>query len=229
MVGIFLAPAVFLFGVDPYSLFVEYHNLRISKDFYFLYIIQQAAIYIIVQWCTLESTRVYITFLAPALIVFTLYIDCLNTIFTKSLNDAVISLYNQLYCINQAGTETLRTLMGLMFVSGFVLIVLGNWLVLAGWNIIPFEMYCAVLAMLLVCYFTIGETVPYAIRSNELSEAILHRWRSQVLGKKKQWIRIVRARRPIAFYYALTKFEKETQVNYYSNIVDYTVNLLLLI
>ncbi len=43
----------------------------------------------------------------------------------------------------------------------------------------------------------------------------------------KLWRKLTKAQGPITIYWGTTKFQKETKVNFYSNIVNYTVNMIL--
>lgn len=116
---------------------------------------------------------------------------------------------------------------------GFLVMVLCNWLVLEGWELLPVEMHIAVCGCLSVSYFVLLQTLPFAIRLNELSEGLIKIWNKQVVTitpsrMKVYWNKFVRSKLPEAVYYAMTKFERDTMINYFSSIIDYTINLLLI-
>ncbi len=126
--------------------------------------------------------------------------------------------------------------------AGFILCVVGNWLSLLGWEYIRFEVNLSMFLITVVVYFVIHETIPYAIRCHEDSKRMIFTWNYKFMQRRKRllwkkahsgvmsfrlWRKTCRAQRPITIYWCTTKFEKETKVNLYSNIVDYTFNLLL--
>lgn len=78
------------------------------------------------------------------------------------------------------------------------------------------------------------ETVPLAIKCDSTSRDIIRIWKFQVhmysVSSERNYLkRRVRAQQPVAIHYAQTKYEKDTQVNYYFSIVNYTINVLLLV
>lgn len=84
--------------------------------------------------------------------------------------------------------------------------------------------------MLLPAYFLMDQTLPLASECNERSERLLKGWRNNLLQVKTDrvyWIKMLNSERSVALYYAMTKFEKETRTNYHFQIIDCTVNVLL--
>ncbi len=80
-------------------------------------------------------------------------------------------------------------------------------------------------------YFVTFECITQAGRSNELSKQVIGQWRDEIDWKrvsKPYWIRVSRAQRPVSIYYAFTKFEKDTKVNYFTNVIDRSVDAILL-
>lgn len=230
ILGICFAPFTVFIEVDTFSIFLNTKGLLVASDRFLLHVLQKLVVYVMIQWCTLESTRIYISLLLPLLGIFSIYVACLKNLYDRALSQNVIALYRQLYCINQVGFIIIRYLTGTLMGFGLLLAVCCNRIVLVGWNTFPISIYFSCLGFLAITYFVIALAVPYAICSNEESECLLKRWRNQVQFKyatrlclKKQ----VWSLRPVAIYYADTKFERDTKVNYYFNIVSYTVNLLL--
>lgn len=231
IIGVFLAPTGFFLGVDPFTLFLDGRSYWLENN-YWEQKIKKLIIWFIVQWCTLESTRMYIAILVPALPFFHIYVSCIKLLFTKKLDEVTVRLYNQLYCINQIGIEVLKVEAGVLMASGFSLIALGNWIVVRCFATVTTELCAVIFGILLVIYFVIVETIPFAVMSNDLCENLLRKWNTQVLTNTKEksyWKKLLRSKRPIAINYATTKFEKDTLVNYYSNIIDCTANMLLLV
>lgn len=114
---------------------------------------------------------------------------------------------------------------------GILILVLCNWIAIEFWGILPAEMYAMAFFALLVCLFVLFATVPLVVRSNELSEEILVTWKRNLFANtkhKRYQSKRLASRTPISFYYATTKFDQDTQVNYYGCIVSFTANLLVI-
>lgn len=112
---------------------------------------------------------------------------------------------------------------------GLVVAVFSNWVVIECWNILPTELYLVIFTVMLIFYFITLETLPYAIHCNEYSENLLNFWKASLPEKKyrrRYWNKVLASKRLVSFYYATTKFDKETTMNYYSCVIDNTVNLL---
>lgn len=230
-VGLLLAPFMVLIGVDPISVFINYRFPDFSTNHFPIYLTFKVLDYLIHQFGTLESTRIYLTLFLPAMTLFQTYTNCLTNISNRKLNHTTISLYNQLYCINQVGVDFVKGISGFFLGIGIVLLAICNWIVIAGWGSFPLEIYMLVFGVSSVGYFLLTQTVPYAAKSNELSVRIQKSWEKQLLTKGSQichWSKLIVAKRPISFYYAMTKFERDTFLNYLYTIVDYTINLLML-
>lgn len=229
LVGIFLAPALVMFDIDPLSLKLQHCFSSIHHPSDLFYYFAKIVISLVFQWCTLESARICINVLVPVINFANMYLVCLRRILTANtgLDEKIVFWYNQHYCIHQRGMDILRKLGGTVMGIGFILILLCNWMVLTGWQKMPLEIYFVIVGLLVVVYFILSQTMPIAIRCNEISESILQNWKGQLQRKKSYWSKILVSKRPIAFYYAMTKFEIETKINYYSNIAQYTINLIL--
>lgn len=232
IIGTFLAPLGVLLELDPITVSLSLHFPNLSAKSFPVYIIQTVITYLLVQWCTLESTRVYITILLPTIATCHIYLKCLKEIACRRLCGPTLILYNQLYCINQIGIEFVKAVAGAMLGIGFCILVVGNWVVIRCYGVLPVEIYLLVLGVLLVVYFFDSQTIPYAIQSNELSEKVQQQWKMFLffkMGRIGYWSRVVASMRSISFYYAMTRFEKSTKTKYYATIVEYTVTLLILV
>lgn len=101
---------------------------------------------------------------------------------------------------------------------------------ICAWKKFPIEAYCMAVVLDFVCSSIIGQMLPLAVKSNVLSEQLLGVWMKSLVKiryRRRYWKRVVKAQQPLSIYYATTKFEKSTVANYYSAILGYTLNLLL--
>ncbi len=190
-----------------------------------------ALAYILTQWCTLEATRIYIALCIPTMTICNIYLRTLKVIGSSELNIRTLLLYTQLHCINQIGMRVIAKIAGAFMGVGFLLFVIGNWIILKGWNILPVQVYVLIFGIVVIAYFVLVQTIPLAISCNEFCKGIINRWETGLSSPNRHlryWKRKVRAQQAISFYYALTRFERNTQVNYYSAIVSYTTNALML-
>lgn len=231
ILGIVLPPSGIIFGTNPFHLLAKCRYPNLQEKWYMAYVMQKVVTYLIIQWCALESSRVYIAILTPVVVLCNIYLGCLNQILTKPLNDTTLHMYNILYCINQLGIDIIRIAGGALMFFGFWILVLCNCIVLKGWGMFPVEIYVGFVSFLLMIYFALSQTVPLAIRSNELSKELLHCWKNMLVktSRKRYWSKVVCSKMPVSFYYMMTKFETETKANYYSSIVDNTISYLLVI
>ncbi len=114
---------------------------------------------------------------------------------------------------------------------GYIIFLVGNWVLLSGFDKLPFELCMAVAGITLVAYLVLFQTLPLVVRINKESNQILNNWKLSVgstSGGLMYWKRELKAQQPVWVYYAQTKFEKATKINYYSNIAECTINVLLI-
>ncbi len=81
-------------------------------------------------------------------------------------------------------------------------------------------MYCIVILSL-----------QWLCKLDKLSKEVVDGWKYNAHRRAdsvKYFARLIRAQKPVSQYYAMTKFDKDTQTNYFDNIVNYTVNAILL-
>ncbi len=148
----------------------------------------------------------------------------------KRIDNVTLLLFHQLHCINQICTPIFKVIAGTLMGIGFFMFVFGNWLVISSWDVFPIELYCMDCGILIICYFILFQTVPLAAKCNDVSCDLIAIWKQELginVVFRKYWTRMIRAQRPVAFYYASTKFERSTKINYYSSIIDCTINVLL--
>ncbi len=229
LTGIFLAPIMVLAGLDPFTQIARKYYLTLNTGSLRDYVVILLC-FVLTQWCTLELSRIYITASIPTMTMFNMYLHILQNIMSRPLNQRTLFLYQQLQLINKAGANMIATVAGAFLGIGFFIFVLGNWIIVAGLSLIPFDLYLILNGIILIAYFILFQTVPSAIKCNEVSSKIIRKWKHKILqvGWVKYWKKKIEAQQNISIPYALTTFEKDTQINYYASIVIYTVNALIL-
>lgn len=89
----------------------------------------------------------------------------------------------------------------------------------------------------LVIYLVISETLPLVLRCYEQSRGLVKRlWFHEMLKIKgrvssveiKVLRKSIHAQEPVTYNYWSAKFDQDTKRNYYWNILEFTINLLLL-
>lgn len=231
LVGTLMAPFLIFVRVDPMNTIVQSLFPNFSTNSFPLYIALQTVTYLLCQWVTLESARVYTSIFLPLVICVHINLNCLAKIYCQNLNEKTFTLYDQLYCINQVVVDIGKLFAGALMNIGLLTAVFCNYVVIKCWNTLPTLLYVIVIGVLCVFYIVVDETVPYAIRCGEYSSNMLFNWRRNLSHKdcrRKYWRKLLAGKNPIWIRYALTKFEKGTEVNMYSSIVEYTVNLLII-
>lgn len=203
--------------MDAYNLF------QVSDPYKLVVIIR----YFILQVVCLEMARTSITIFGPIMPFCDVYIKCLSLLYKMSLSQYSFRFYQQLRCISLVGKSVFVKLGAAIMASVLVSMVAGNWVIIAGWSVLPKSIYFAIAGNNLVEYFVLFQTVPMLARINDLSSKILQCWK-KAGSKSSYWKRVLKAQKPIAFYYGFTKFEKETTINYVANVVNNTVNVLIL-
>lgn len=225
------APAIgIILGWDPPYYIFHSRFPNFSQTHKFLYAIQLIVRYIYLAWCIIEGGRIYATVIPPSILFCYICFTCVCNMCKRSLNNSTLFLYHQLHCILQTAMDFISLAAGALLAVGLILSVLLNWAVISAWNKVPAGIYFLAVMLDIVICSIISVMLPLAIKSNELSELLLCSWRKHlavVAIKRRYWKKVVKAERPMAIYYASTKFEKDTRANYYSTIVAYTVNLLL--
>lgn len=103
LVGSAFAVPVILAGLDPYYYILKSHFPSILESSHALYLSQIVVRYIITQWCTLETTRIYAHLAVVCMLGCKLYLECLDNIGNTCLNLGTVRFYHELQCINQRG------------------------------------------------------------------------------------------------------------------------------
>lgn len=149
----------------------------------------------------------------------------------RQLNMITLHLYQQLNCINKITIYLFARLIGFMLGFGLVLFVVGNLICITEFNIFPVFMYKNLVEITAIAYTILFEALTMPVQVNEESNRIINSWKENICFKSKRrrfWIMKIQAQQPVSIYYAKTKCDHDTQVGYYFNIVDHTVNALLL-
>ncbi len=231
LIGIGFGPLAVFFEWDPLFVVIRAHCPTLLQNNYaklFAFIVR----YVLQQWGTLEASRIYWTILVAVMTLSNSYLQIVLILVRKSLGSKLILLYHQLHCINQVIQSVGALIAGILMSIGIILMVICNALVVSGWNILPAGFYFLTVGLSLVVSFCISQTIAVVIKCNELCIAMLGNWQRTILRIpcfKTYWIKVIRAQRLVAVYYGLTKFEKETKRNYYSAILNYTIDVLLLL
>ncbi len=182
------------------------------------------------HWCILEASRLYVLVLMPTLIVGNSYLAIVSDSKKYALGNRLIHLYSMLHCANQIGQAPFATLIGLLMVSGIIMLVTLNSVIITSWSALPIGVYILCVNIAVIAYFAIFQTIPVLVKSNELCLSMLESWSNSIYkmrGFRLYWAKKVRAQRAVAFHYGFTKFEQSTKRNYYSTIVDKTISVVL--
>lgn len=228
--GIFISPISVISNFDPVCCFLDAHFPAfiqgLPKHSYLLLLLFRLSI---TRWVTLEASRLGVTIMVPITSIFSIYLSCIEKLTQFSLNFETLRKYQQIHCINHITIDIHKRNGGCLTGISIILFVFGNWIVISGWYVYPTGLYLMTTGFILVQHIFVAVTLPLIIKSNEMSEEMICSWKLQALEQcnKTYWRRVIKAQRPVAFYYAMTKFERDTKVNYYSTILDHTINLLL--
>ncbi len=229
----FVAPIVaIVINADPVGIFME--DLQLLSHHL---LVKTLIRYVIMQHCILAVVRCYVTFYLPAVSTFYIFLACLKRIIKKPESENSVKYYTQLRIIQQTGMTSIRTLAALLMFTGFVLCVLGTWIIISGRQIFPVLLYCMCTLVTLVIYIVIAQTIPKIVECDELSRKLIVeiwprrkartiRWDSNF--ENKMWKMILISQKPLTFYYGLAAFDRETKHNFYYNIFSNTVDIVLL-
>lgn len=227
--GTFLAPIFIYFGYDSISQAVKIQFPHILDIFLISFSIKIVN-YLLNQWITMEACRIFISVSIPTMTICNMYLNILRTIRNEPLNLRTLLFYHQLHCINQIGMKIIAGIAGTFMCIGFVVSIWGNWVIVSGGCFLPTEIYFYVLGITFIVYIIIDQTIPLVIKFNELSIEILLQWKYNVFRQTAQvryWKKKIRAQTLVYFYYGYAKFDRDTRVNYYSSIVNNSINAML--
>lgn len=185
----------------------------------------------LLQWSILEGTRFYTINLVTITTFCNSYLNIASHLQRKSFGDKLISLYNQFRYINQIGQAEVANISGVLMGFGVFLFVVLNYVSICELNRLPAELYFVNIGFAVVAYCVVFQTLTKLVNRDAICSRIITSWRQTIHkmpGYKAYWVRIVRSQRPVAVYYALTKFDKETERHYHATILDQVIDALLL-
>ncbi len=197
--------------------------------------------YITTHWSVLEATRSYTLTCIAYMAYYNINNSCLHAINEIPLSEITMKEYIELQYINRIGQHSLKYISGSLMSAGFMILVVGNWLSLVGWDFIPIQVNLSMTLITIIVYFVLYESLPMAIYGHEYSKKMIFKWEAKYVAKQnvgsfitksgalrvKSWRKMCRAQQPITFYWCTAKFEQETKVNFYSNIFEHTLNMIL--
>lgn len=231
LAGVFMTPIGILTGIDPFRHIFQTLFPTSFDNPYTKYPLKFVG-YVLTHWCILEASREYSTFLVPTMTIANIYLRCLQFIEKRVLSEYTFLMYQQLHCLNQRIIQICRIVAGLFMGCGLVvLLVGGNWIAISGWDYFSAEVYFLMIGLLIIMYFILYQTLPLMVSCDETSKELIQKWKLQIYTfkeKKRYLLRVVKSQRLVSFYYGMTKMEKETKINFYSTILDRTIDLLLI-
>lgn len=229
-VGI-LVPFGALLNLDPiHVLACEVHKL--PSPWWF-----SLGRFLLYLWSALEATRTFATILTPAMAIFNVAGNILRCIRQKRPLARAIKYYTQCQVLTETGRQGIREGAGLLMTAGFVIAVTCNYIVLSGFKQIPLIIYLCMIFLEIIVYLVLFQTLPLIITCFEISletctQIWVHRLNAMKRSLSKQDFdelrKKLKAQRPITYYYGTAIFERETKCNYYRNILEFTINSLLL-
>ncbi len=242
LVGICWAPFGIHQNYDPGYYFFNYLLHPIDHQSWAIKTVTIIIRFVTTQWSVMECCRSQAIILIASMSYCNMIIKCLRGISRIPLSEKTVQEYMKLRYVSQIGKESAQNLAGILMGVGFVICICGNWVSIFGWRFIPFEVNIAMCLITVVVYLCIHETLPRAIKCHEYSKMLVKTWdykymKLQIQSGKctansnnmyiKSWRKTCKAQQPITLYFFTTKFKRETNVNFYSNIVNYTVDMLL--
>lgn len=223
-------PVCILTNIDPvYKLYKIYYPVLLTNMFseYTL----AATRFMVIQHVVTECCRISLTINITSLTILKTFMNTLKILRSRPLNRQTILLYNQLNCINVVVFDIWRGFNAMIQGFMFVIIVVFNWLVISGLGLVGLEIYaiCFILDIFLNALLIL--VLHWYCQLAELSREVIQSWRSNThrqTDSRKYFVRLIKAQQPVTLCYVTTKFDNETQSNYFNNFVNYTVNAILL-
>ncbi len=219
-----------LTNIDPVHKLCRMYYPYLLKNVYYKYTLVLIR-FIAIQQMVTECARILLTLLIPYLTMLKTFMDILKLLHSRQLTRKTILLYNQLHCINHMVIDICRWFNAMILFIGFVCSVLINWVVLCGWELLGLEIYavCNFVGIGMYCLMILS--LEWLCQLDEFSREVINSCKVNMYRQThslKYFVKLVRAQKPVTLYYAMTKFDKETKSNYFNNIVNYTVNAILL-
>lgn len=195
----------------------------------------------IILFAGLEAARTITLFILFTVSVPYTYCCVLRIIERIPMRYNPISKYIELQIINQIGMDPLRQVAAVLMGTGFLLAVLGAWTFCLGWKFFPLLVYAFFGLITVNTYTVIGLALPKVIKCHELSEKtmqivwpiLLREHCMRYFGGLRGFAYKVKMRRlsalqPISVYYGGARFDKDTKTTFYTNILEETINIILI-
>lgn len=217
---------------DPIGIIME--DYRILSDHWILKI---SIRFVLFQHCVIGLVRSYAMFYLPVVSNFSIFLSCLRRISEMPHSENCIKYYTQLRIIQLTGMTSVSILAGQLMSIGFIMSVVGAWIIISGRKIFPVLVYHLMTVITVVIYIVIAETIPKVVECDELSKKLTteilprRKFRNICLEstfENKIWKKVLLSQKPLTFYYASASFDRETKHNFYYNIFMNTVNMVLL-
>lgn len=217
--GLFLGPILVLANMDPY------HSLELIFNIKLNYCVRLCLMHLL----TLEFTRSCNIITFPILSIFKIYLSLLNEIRRLPSNWVAVRKYTRLQCINKCGDEAFRLIDGTLMIVGFVLCIIGLWIILQGWKFLPLLLYLMASLTVISGFIVVLVKIPSLVNVYKCSRYLIDvHWRRHNNANSRYMRRLFKAQRPICFYYGTAEYTNTTETVYYHNILDSTVSVMLL-
>ncbi len=230
ILGIVFAPLGVYLELDPIYLIVETNFPYLLTNWWTKWTLICFR-YIWHQWCTLEVSRLSLITCVPLIFISNSYLNIVHSLQKKSFGNRVIESYTHFRCVHQIGLETGACIIGIQMSFGFLILVICNGVIIRGWHIFPATFYFFIVALDINVTFIVFQTLPVAIIVWNICSGMIVSWKRstcKISENRLYWRKALRAQPPVAFHYATAKFDADTKRNYYANIFESTINLILL-
>lgn len=227
--GLILGPILTFGNLDPIGTILSFHvEANVLEKFHTeIFAFRLIASY----WMCLGISQLAVTMFVPTMLFINIYLTCIKHLSNKRLNSFTVFLYNWLFSINQICMDYIRVGAGGLLGVGFLLLAFGNFSILSGWGVLETEVYVMLFLALAFSYDFTLRTLPLAVKVNVMGTGLVKKWKILALNMysdRLYWTKRARAMLPVALFYGLTKFDKETKSKYFSKLQDLTMSLLLI-
>lgn len=188
-------------------------------------------------WACLVVTQSIITCFTCSLSFVAASETVLARIIKQKLSWSSIRLYIRMQLISNIGHDVIKFLAAFYLTLGFFLALVVNYILINCFNLVPILIYLCAFMIATVLYLCLNFLLPQVVYCTEVSTHLIkHLWYWDQIRIRKIFTRfqsvmmrkVLRAQRPIKYYYGNTAFDQDTKRNYYWKILEYTINLSLL-
>lgn len=233
--GLLITPIAMFSNIDPIHHVIKNLFPYFNESFFFIRLFCRV---VLQSWVTIESARTHSIILPQTLCFNYLFMKCLKRVKNFENKRKALLIYTHLRLVSNTGQNCIRYIAGVYMICGLILLVTGNYSVLKGWKSLPATMYSVMVLILLCIYILVSETVPLITKCHSFSKQMIEvDWFSNMAitdcfvkrKDRKMWRLRVQAQKPITFYYGPALFEKNTKINFYSRVINHSVDALLLL